>query len=238
MPSYPGQVIESPGIGQPLGTETAPQPIIDEGGRVLPNNTQGDPSGLEIPPQPGPTPVEDSTEITRLERNAENTAILSVKLPVEAKIYINGRLTRTKGDLRSFVSRRLKAGKRYEYRVKAVLERSGETIVRNQNVKLATGLRKTISFDFDQPPVTTVMLKVPSDAKVVLAGNETAAIGKFRTYETQALKDGESWRDYKIQVSVNQDGKTVTREESISISAGQTRLVTFDFNSGDQVARK
>jgi uncharacterized protein (TIGR03000 family) len=243
--SYPGTIIEGPvmggtieggSFGQPAGS---PQSIIDGQG-VTPNEGGITPGSnqFEIPPTPGPTPANGSDEIASLILNANSTAVLSVNVPEEAKVYINGRLTRTEGDVRSYVSRGLKSGKKYDYRVKAVLSRNGKEIVRNQKVKLVPGLQKSISFDFDQPATTTIALKVPSDAEVILSGNKTSATGRIRYYATQELEDGESWKDYKILVSVNRDGKTITQEKTIDISAGELRMVAFDFDHSAQIVKK
>ena len=243
--AMPGAIIEGPimggtieggSFGQPTGP---PQSIIDGQG-VTPNEggiTPG-PNQFEIPPTPGPTPANDADEIASLISNANSTAVLSVNVPEEAKVYINGRLTRTEGDVRSYVSRGLKSGKKYDYRVKAVLSRNGKEIVRNHSVKLVPGLQKLISFDFDQPATTTIALKVPSDAEVILSGNKTSATGRIRYYATQELEDGESWKDYKILVSVNRDGKTITQEKTIDISAGEMRMVAFDFDNSAQIVKK
>ena len=168
---------------------------------------------------------------------ASNLAILSLKLPREAQVYINDRLTRTPGEVRNYVSRRAQPGQANEYRIKAVVNRDGKEIVRTQTVNLEPGAKKTVALDFDKPVVTTLALKVPSDATVRLCGNGTAAVGRTRLYATQSLEDGEVWKDYKIEVSVVRDGKTITREQTVDLAAGETRLVSFDF-AVDQVVTK
>lgn len=225
--SDPGVIYES---------NDPPNSIIEPGGGNLDGiSTPPVENGFETPPMPQPSPDNEETNYKR--QSPANSAVLNLKLPRDAKVYINDRLTKTPGSDRSYVSKRLKNGKGYEYRVKAVLNREGNEIVRTRTVKLVPGMRKKVAFDFDRPAITTLAVKVPSDAKVTLAGNETTLKGKTRYFSTRTLADGKSWSDYKIQVSVVRNGKTVTREKSIDIESGQTRLVAFDFATDQIVAR-
>ncbi len=69
-------------------------------------------------------------------------------------------------------------------------------------------------------------LRVPSEAKVVLAGNETKTEGELRTYRTKGLKDGESWDDYKIIVTY----KGQTKEKTIRLMAGDQLEMAIGFD--------
>jgi uncharacterized protein (TIGR03000 family) len=226
---------------------------IEGGGVIYPSSETPSildgPPGFTTPPSdsgtlenpPLPRPSEDSGDTMILPKAndsvASNLAILSLKLPRDAQVFINDRLTKTEGELRSYVSRRAKPGQPNEYHIKAVLNRDGQEIVRTSTVNLEPGMKKTVALDFDKPAVTTLALKVPSDATVRLCGNTTAAVGRTRYYATRSLEDGQVWKDYKIEVSVVRDGKTITREQSIDLAAGEMRLVSFDF-AVDQMAAK
>ena len=39
-----------------------------------------------------------------------------------------------------------------------------------------------------------------------------------------------TWKDYTIQVSVQRNGKTVTREKTLDLLAGDTHALKFDFD--------
>ena len=190
----------------------------------------GGAGGIDLQPTPpnlpsdAPGPVED----TRFDPSAP--AILSLQLPPEAKVYINDRLTKTEGSERRYVSKNLKQGKEYRYRVKAVIEKDGEMIVRNRLIKMRPGSEKTVAINF-QPVLTTLVLNVPEDAKVILDGNETGMTGSRRTFATKKLHDG-SWDDYTVEVVVERDGKQVVKRRSLDLAAGETRFLDFEFESG------
>jgi uncharacterized protein (TIGR03000 family) len=177
-------------------------------------------------PQP-PAPIED----TRLDRRERNTqpAVLSLELPANAKVYINDRLTKTDGTTRSYVSRNLKNGKDYRYRVKAVVEKDGKTIVRSRVVQMRTGIKKTVKLNFE-PVLTKIVLNVPENAKVILDGKETSMKGSQRTFSTDKLNTG-SWDDYTVEVIVEKDGQSIVQKKSLDLAAGETRFLDFKFST-------
>ena len=140
IPMDSGGGFSTPGI-------ESPRSIINEGGRSY------DPGGIEIPPTPRPT--EDAEETLILPR-ARNNAVLSLNVPRDAKVYINDQLTKTEGEVRDYVSRRLKKGEHYEYHVKAIVNRDGREIVRTHAVKLEPGIKKRVTLDFEKTAVTTL----------------------------------------------------------------------------------
>ena len=177
--------------------------------------------GFENPPTPEPESGDATTSIQRGE------AILHVNVPLEAKVYVNGRLTRTKGELRKYVSRKLARGQKYDFDVKAVIEREGREIALEERVALLAGRDSHVNFDFERPVLTQLTLKVPQNAKVELCGNQTKATGNVRHFKTR-LEPGKVWNDYKISVSYDVDGETVNQNRTISIKAGKSYVVDFD----------
>jgi len=155
-------------------------------------------------------------------------------------VYINGRLTKTKGSVRNYVSRKLKFGQEQGYQVKAVINRNGKRLVRTHEVRMKPGITRTVQFDFNKPVTTVLALKVPADAKVRLCGAETSATGERRFFETSRLKDGDSWEDYEIEVVVNRDGNEVVARRSLKLHAGDSQSIVFDFQdeTGKLVAVK
>ncbi len=162
-----------------------------------------------------------------LTRAGVREAVLGLSVPRDARVYINEKLTATPGTLREYVSRRLKSGKSYTYRVKVVVERDGSRLVRSKLVRIKTGTSLLVKFDFARPPVTRLVLKVPADAKVLLDGQETRATGKTRTFSTKKLTNEQSWRDYQIEVRYNVHGKEVVRQRALTLSAGMTEVLEF-----------
>jgi uncharacterized protein (TIGR03000 family) len=168
------------------------------------------------------------------------TALLSVSVPAEAKIYINGTATTSTGSERQYISRGLNAGNRYEYEVRAEMTRDGQTITETKNVALAAGQQINLSFNFEgnqEAPVagkkasTKLTIHVPADAKVYLAGRETSSTGDMREFTTSKLTPGSEWKDYTVHVVANIDGRDVSKDETITLTGGEDRDLTFDFNS-------
>ena len=155
-------------------------------------------------------------------------AILSLDVPKSAKVYINDKLTKTKGTLRRYVSRNLVRGQEYRYRVKVVSESGGKEIVKSRVVTMRGGESNQLAFNFE-PIVTRVVVSVPDDAKVIIDGKETSTTGAFRSFSTKKLKSGK-WDDYSVEVSVVRDGKTLTRKEKFDLGAGEFRFFEFDFD--------
>lgn len=233
MPSYDGmpvdggQIIDDSSIYDP--GISAPTDYYDEGNSLL--------DGGGSPPPPGPA-GDDSTR--SVPKAAAEAAVLSIALPEDARVYINGRLTKTEGSVRNYVARKLDDGEEQGYQVKAILTRNGKQLVRTQTVRMRRGVTRTLEFDFEKPVTTLLALKVPAGAKVRLCGSETLATGERRFFETNKLQDGESWNNYEIEVTVDRDGEEVVARKTLSLHAGDSRSLVFDFQdeTGKLVALK
>jgi uncharacterized protein (TIGR03000 family) len=228
MPNYDG--------GQTISDDeiydsgiSAPTDYYNEGDSLL--------DGGGTPPPPGPAGTDSTRSLPEADPDA---AVLSIALPSEARVYINGRLTRTEGSVRNYVARRLKAGKDHGYQIKAILDRGGKTLVRTQTVRMKRGVTRTVEFDFDKPVTTLLALKVPENAKVLLCGAETSATGERRFFETSKLQDGETWDNYEIEVVISRNGKEVVARKTLNLHAGDSRSIVFDFQdkTGKLVALK
>jgi uncharacterized protein (TIGR03000 family) len=85
------------------------------------------------------------------EPTAADTGILTVWVPNEAKVTINGMLTKSTGSKRRFVSYGLNSGYTYKYVVKAEIVREGKVIKEEQTVSLSAGERGGVAFGFNIP---------------------------------------------------------------------------------------
>jgi len=87
---------------------------------------------------------------------------------------------------------------------------------------------------------TKLTLRVPSEAKVTLAGVETKQTGEVREFATSKLASGQNWNDYKVVVELEQDGKTLREERTLKLTGGQDQqlAVNFETDSTQQVALK
>jgi uncharacterized protein (TIGR03000 family) len=164
--------------------------------------------------------------------------MLSVQVPGTARVYVNNAPTRSTGAVRRYVSRGLQPGREYAYTVRVELDRDGQTVSEEKTVNLQAGQSSSLSFGFEaptelaaQPQRTELVLQVPADAKVYLAGQETATQGTVRQFTTTRLAAGQEWADYTVRVEVQRQGRTLAQERVIALKGGQSRELRFDFEA-------
>lgn len=169
-----------------------------------------------------------------------NSMMLSVTVPADAKVFVNDRLTSSTGSVRRFVSRGLDPNATYTYEVRAEVTRNGKTETDTKTIKVGGGQVADLAFAFDRneaehvaqgPLKTSLILRVPNDAKVFLAGKETKSTGEVREFATTKLPNGGEWNDYSIRVELNRDGQTLSKETNVSLAAGEARSVMVDFDA-------
>jgi uncharacterized protein (TIGR03000 family) len=164
-----------------------------------------------------------------------DSATLEVSVPEDATVYVNDTRTKTTGSERRYVSRDLKPGQNYTYTVRAEFTRDGKLVTATKSATLRAGGSAQLAFTttsaVDSPPVTTLKVHVPDDAKVILAGAETKQTGSDRIYSTTQLSAGETWENYTIRVEAERDGRVVAQERTISLTAGDVEELTFEFDS-------
>jgi uncharacterized protein (TIGR03000 family) len=159
-------------------------------------------------------------------------AVLTVRVPADAKVFVNGKATKSTGTVRSYVSRNLDPGLQYTYDVRVEFIRDGQTVEESKTVQLTAGRNAELAFNGPSTAAaTTLTLRVPEDAKVFLAGVETSASGSVRSYTTTKLNSGNAWDDYSIRVTVDRDGRTMTQEKSVTLVGGQSQEFSFDFDT-------
>jgi uncharacterized protein (TIGR03000 family) len=177
-----------------------------------------------------------------------SSALLAVKVPTDAKVFVNGRETSSTGIDREYISRDLQPGARYNYDVRAEFTRDGQSVSENKSIQLIAGQTAKVDFTPGTPSVqtaaadtlrTTLVVHVPADAKLFLAGRETKATGEVREFTTTRLNPGSEWTTYAIRAEIERDGQTQVREETVSLKAGESRDVSLVFDAaanGERVA--
>ncbi|MEQ8788498.1 MAG: TIGR03000 domain-containing protein [Pirellulaceae bacterium] len=167
-------------------------------------------------------------------------ASLLLSVPADSQVLVNGHETTSTGATRTYYSRGLREGEQYKYEIRVL---DGDAAEETKTVYLTGGTRSRLNFDgleeassvvpvslTTSPEVeTTLRLHVPGDAKVTLGGNPTTIRGETRTYRTTTLAPGEMWENYRIVATVNREGRRLTAEKSIVLSAGEIRDVYLDF---------
>ena len=89
----------------------------------------------------------------------ENSGILTVWVPYDAKVTINGMATKSTGSRRQFVSYDLKEGFSYKYEVKAEVVRDGKIVEDNKSVILTAGSNTAVAFGFNIIPTEGLAAK-------------------------------------------------------------------------------
>jgi uncharacterized protein (TIGR03000 family) len=127
-PYYPaGTPAHAPGSAPTDTTPTPPKPTTDT-----------------TPTPPKPTPPPKSTSVP-------GPARLIVDLPADAKLYVDGQLTKTSSARRDFSTPELEPGKAYFYELRAEVTRDGKAIDRTQRVTVRAGEISKVSFaDLDR----------------------------------------------------------------------------------------
>jgi len=109
-------------------------------------------SPLELNPQVTPAPSPLKTTAT----SAEQSGVLTVWVPFDAKVTINGQETRSTGSRRQFVSYDLKPGLSYRYVVKAQVIRNGQLVEDTKTVTMMAGDVTAVAFGFNANPAEQV----------------------------------------------------------------------------------
>ncbi len=190
------------------------------------------PSEPAAPPTPAAEPLPPQARA--------NSGILTVSVPADAVVYVNGKQTTSQGEYRQYVSRGLESGFKYTYEVRVVYQRDGETIDETKSVELRAGGIAGVDFPFhaNQQVATTLKLNVPDGAKITLSGVEMKdSEGSLRTFTTHKLAAGESWSGYRVEVSIERDGRREHQNRSITLNAGDEQELTFSFTEAHVAAR-
>ncbi len=60
--------------------------------------------------------------------------------------------------------------------------------------------------------------------------------GAIREFSTTRLAKGQSWDNYKIRVVLDRDGQKLSKEQTLSLKAGESRDVSIEFDSAQVAA--
>jgi len=180
-------------------------------------------------------------------RTTSGSATLAVHVPADAKVVVNNNVTKSTGTDRRFVSNGLQRGRTYTYVVEATFERDGKTVTETKTVQLTAGSTSNVVFGgsqsqepatvVDAPTETTLIVNVPAEAKVFLAGSPTRLKGHVRNFTTTKLSSGQSWSNYVVRVELTRDGKTISQDREITLVAGVSQELTFHFETDKVAAR-
>ena len=230
--------------------------VVTEGGYVT-DDGQGTSTTLEDPmgqpstssevtdpadtsPSLDPDDLAPTSPLGDQTRSESADSFLIVHVPSDAQVYVNGVATRTPGSERTYISSGLKPNRSYRYQVRAEVVRNGRRHELTRRAMLSAGKTTELRFDFGslvaaETTDTRLTLNVPEDAKVTLAGSETNVTGTRRVFFTNRLSVGQSWDSYQVSVSVNREGRTLTRDRLVTLKGGDDVELTFEFTD-DKIA--
>jgi uncharacterized protein (TIGR03000 family) len=109
------------------------------------------PAAPTTPPLTPPPPGGIVPPTTSLEPSGSDSGVLTVWVPNDAKVTINGLVTKSTGSKRSFVSYGLRPGYTYKYEVKAEVVFEGKVVTDTKLVSLTAGERNGVAFGFNIP---------------------------------------------------------------------------------------
>lgn len=95
-----------------------------------------------------------TADFTKLATQGKDSARITVKLPSDARLYVDETLCPMTTDTRSFTTPELQAGQKYYYTLKAEVVRGGETRTARKRVIVEAG--KDVAVEFTDLPLQTV----------------------------------------------------------------------------------
>ena len=103
------------------------------------------------------TPAPESTINTTESRST--SGLISIWVPFDAKVSINGHETKSVGTSRQYVSYGLEKGLQYKYVVKAETVVNGQLITDSKVVILTAGQEESVAFSLTPGPVNALAAK-------------------------------------------------------------------------------
>ncbi len=113
-------------------------------------------------PAPKPAPAPPAAGTPNLPAPGASTearpdrGLITIHVPADAQVTINGHATRTKGTVRQYASYGLKPGLTYEFTVSARVQRNGQTLQDVKTVQLGAGAEQSVAFDFDAKVIGSI----------------------------------------------------------------------------------
>lgn len=112
------------------------------------------PTAMPAEPPPAVPPAAEPPKTSGI--TAEDSGVLTVWVPYDAKVTVNGLETKSTGSRRQFVSFGLQTGLTYKYVVKAQVVRNGQIVESTKTVSLTAGEISAVAFGFNTTPAEQV----------------------------------------------------------------------------------
>lgn len=142
--------VAPPQVPTEVRPEVSLEPDVDMPIQTGPAGTRPEAPVPTLPEQP-PVPKATLPGPNALDASA-GSGLISISVPAEARVTINGLLTSSTGARRQYVSYGLKPGFTYKYEIHAQMVRDGRLIEDQRTVYLTAGARQSVAFGFEPKP--------------------------------------------------------------------------------------
>lgn len=105
---------------------------------------------------PAGTPNRSTTSAAGVHATASDVGQLTVHVPDDADVFINGLETTSRGTRRTYLSEGLKPGCAYDYEVRVQIRRNGTLLEEVHQVRLTAGAQKALAVDFKARPAAEI----------------------------------------------------------------------------------
>lgn len=93
-------------------------------------------------------------------RAPRDGVLLSIDVPEDARVYVDGTLTKTAGTHRQYICSGLLPGNSYAYQVRAVVTRNGKEVSDTRVVRFRAGETRDLAFDLVGHPAAVVAARL------------------------------------------------------------------------------
>ena len=221
----PVVVQPTPSLAAPQPTPATDQEDLNQPLRQPPADPDktSDPDAPADPAELDLSPPDDSEPVT-----------INVHLPADAILTVNGKSTDSVGSQRQIVA--MPTAER-SVTLQATVLRNGQRIVQLRQLRITDGDQPPVEFDLLSTGgiATTLTLRVPADARVLIQGQPTLASGQQRIFRTTQLTKGETWPNYRVEVQQQRNGRLVISRRTITLVGGGSHQLIFS-ESARQVA--
>lgn len=154
-----GTMTVDPGAAAPAAPTPAKKPAVDL--PLLPSEPTAPPPDATEPAVPKPSKPDDAPgagALPPLEKSSSfgptpaDSGLLTIGVPFDAKVFVNGLQTRSAGSRRQFVSYGLRPGFSYKYEIRVQAVRDGQVVEETQTQILKAGDRVQVAFGFNPKP--------------------------------------------------------------------------------------
>jgi uncharacterized protein (TIGR03000 family) len=195
-------------------------------------------------------PLNKAGVLGELRESGASPAHVTVKLPADSKLIVDGQLTDRTSAVREFVTPPLEAGKPYSYLMEALIEQDGKQLSLKKRVPIEPGQKITVDFDFassdtvartgpraaieetsslvtSQKVRTRFVVSLPEKARLYVDGHSAILKPGNRELFTPELPAGELY-DYTFRVEYVIDGSTKSVGRRVSFRAGEDQKLDLD----------